>query len=133
MRASLALLTLLLALIQPSNGFFSSPPSYCRRRQAGFDRGAARLVRAAAAPAAPASTVDDKKPVAKPRSACFSSGPTRKRPGYSLASLPTQSLGRSHRAAACLGRIQLAIQHTKVDQFKSLRKENASNRPWSVR
>lgn len=53
----------------------------------------------------------------KPGIACFSSGPTRKRPGYSLAALSAQqqqqTLGRSHRAPVCLKRIQLAIQETK--------------------
>jgi phosphoserine aminotransferase len=42
-------------------------------------------------------------------------GPTRKRPGYSLASLSAQqqTLGRSHRAPLCLARIRQAIELTK--------------------
>ena len=39
------------------------------------------------------------RPAAKPRCPHFSSGPCAKRPGYSLAALETQTLGRSHRSA----------------------------------
>jgi phosphoserine aminotransferase len=38
------------------------------------------------------------KPTRKPENPNFSSGPCSKRPGYSLADLPTESLGRSHRS-----------------------------------
>jgi phosphoserine aminotransferase len=38
------------------------------------------------------------KPTLKPANPNFSSGPCSKRPGYRLASLPTATLGRSHRA-----------------------------------
>src|SRR5205085_6100687 len=40
------------------------------------------------------------KPSLRPRSACFSSGPCAKRPGWSLAALQDACLGRSHRCAA---------------------------------
>lgn len=39
------------------------------------------------------------RPDIKPANPNFSSGPCSKRPGYSLANLPTESLGRSHRSA----------------------------------
>ncbi len=45
------------------------------------------------------------KPTLKPANPRFSSGPCSKRPGYDLASLDTEALGRSHRAA--LGKEQL--------------------------
>jgi phosphoserine aminotransferase len=38
------------------------------------------------------------KPNLKPTNACFSSGPCAKRPGWSYDNLPTDILGRSHRA-----------------------------------
>lgn len=46
------------------------------------------------------------KPAVKPANPNFSSGPCSKRPGYSLANLPTRSLGRSHRSK--LGKAVLA-------------------------
>jgi len=46
------------------------------------------------------------KPHHKPRNPNFSSGPCAKRPGWQAASLPTDSLGRSHRSA--LGKARLA-------------------------
>ncbi len=39
------------------------------------------------------------QPSSKPSNPNFSSGPCSKRPGYSLASLPTEVLGRSHRSS----------------------------------
>ena len=38
------------------------------------------------------------RPSVKPANPRFSSGPTSKRPGWSLDELDTESLGRSHRA-----------------------------------
>lgn len=114
MRASLLPLLALAVLALPQSIFAAFlPPS---GRQAGFDivdRAVCSRRRLGAAAAAGSTLVDADKPVAKPRSACFSSGPTRKRPGYALGSLPTQTLGRSHRAAACMERIQLVIKQTK--------------------
>mgnify|MGYP000339047728 CR=1 FL=1 len=42
----------------------------------------------------------------------FSSGPTTKRPGWSLTGLNTDSLGRSHRAAGPKGRLKQVIDQT---------------------
>ncbi|AFU97916.1 phosphoserine transaminase [Simiduia agarivorans] len=39
------------------------------------------------------------RPETKPANPNFSSGPCSKRPGYDLAALPTESLGRSHRSS----------------------------------
>jgi len=51
----------------------------------------------------------DKKP-ANPR---FSSGPTSKRPGWSLDKLDTESLGRSHRAKQPKARLKKVIDDSK--------------------
>ena len=49
------------------------------------------------------------KPAAKPVSPLFSTGPTRKRPGWTPTALDTASLGRSHRASHPKSRIQKCI------------------------
>ncbi len=49
------------------------------------------------------------KPIHKPTSPNFSSGPCKKRPGWSLSNLSQDSLGRSHRSEVALERIQSAI------------------------
>jgi phosphoserine aminotransferase len=54
-----------------------------------------------------------RKPTQKPRHPEFSSGPCKKRPGYDLASLPTDTLGRSHRSALGKARLRRAIEDTK--------------------
>lgn len=53
------------------------------------------------------------KPTDKPSNPCFSSGPTSKRPGWSLANLPVDSLGRSHRASGPKGRLKKLIDQSK--------------------
>jgi phosphoserine aminotransferase len=49
------------------------------------------------------------KPATRPDSPLFSTGPTRKRPGWTPDALDTASLGRSHRAAHPKSRIQTCI------------------------
>lgn len=49
------------------------------------------------------------RPFLKPQNPSFSSGPTRKRPGWSLEALDLQSLGRSHRSPDGLERIRHLI------------------------
>ncbi|MGB1962703.1 MAG: hypothetical protein ACPHUB_09545, partial [Candidatus Puniceispirillaceae bacterium] len=49
------------------------------------------------------------KPAKKPVSTLFSTGPTRKRPGWSPAALEDAAVGRSHRAAGPKARIQTCI------------------------
>jgi phosphoserine aminotransferase len=53
------------------------------------------------------------KPLVRPRNPEFSSGPCKKRPGYSLANLRTDSLGRSHRSSLGKSRLKKAIDDTK--------------------
>lgn len=52
------------------------------------------------------------KPNIKPENPNFSSGPCTKRPGYNLAALNIDSLGRSHRSAIGKERLQKAITET---------------------
>ncbi|AWB67517.1 phosphoserine transaminase [Saccharobesus litoralis] len=52
------------------------------------------------------------KPSIKPANPNFSSGPCTKRPGYDLAALSTESLGRSHRSAIGKDKLKLAIDET---------------------
>ena len=54
------------------------------------------------------------KPQLRPARAHFSSGPCAKRPGYDLATLPTDSLGRSHRAKIGKTRLKDAIERTRA-------------------
>jgi phosphoserine aminotransferase len=49
------------------------------------------------------------KPATRPDSPLFSTGPTRKRPGWTPDALDTASLGRSHRAAHPKSRIQACL------------------------
>ncbi len=53
------------------------------------------------------------KPQNRPSNPSFSSGPTAKRPGWSLAGLNTLSLGRSHRAKGPKARLQKLINESK--------------------
>jgi phosphoserine aminotransferase len=52
-------------------------------------------------------------PSIKPKSPMFSSGPTKKRPGYDLQSLDTKVLGRSHRSGLGKSRLRRAIDQTR--------------------
>ena len=52
------------------------------------------------------------KPSIKPANPNFSSGPCTKRPGYNLAALKTEVLGRSHRSSIGKERLQKAISET---------------------
>ena len=54
-----------------------------------------------------------KRPVMKPKNPEFSSGPCKKRPGYSLSALRTDVLGRSHRSKLGKSRLKKAIDDTK--------------------
>jgi phosphoserine aminotransferase len=56
---------------------------------------------------------DMQKPQVKPENPRFSSGPTSKRPGWSLHNIDTASLGRSHRAKGPKARLQKLIQDSK--------------------
>ncbi|MDP3899085.1 MAG: phosphoserine transaminase [Mesorhizobium sp.] len=53
------------------------------------------------------------KPAVRPANPNFSSGPCAKRPGWSLAALRTDSLGRSHRARIGKTRLEQAIELTR--------------------
>jgi phosphoserine aminotransferase len=55
-----------------------------------------------------------KAPVKKPSNPCFSSGPTSKRPGWSIADLDTSSMGRSHRASAEKAKLKAVIDQSKA-------------------
>ena len=54
------------------------------------------------------------KPLARPSSASFGSGPTKKRPGWSLAALSDAALGRSHRSKLGKDKIKRAIDMTRA-------------------
>ena len=58
-----------------------------------------------------ASVLD--RPDARPRVPYFSSGPTTKRPGWSLDALSDAALGRSHRSAAGKAKLAEAIELTR--------------------
>lgn len=53
------------------------------------------------------------RPDARPRVPYFSSGPTTKRPGWSLDALSDAALGRSHRSAAGKAKLAEAIELTR--------------------
>lgn len=53
------------------------------------------------------------KPSAKPANPKFSSGPTSKRPGWSLENLDVDSLGRSHRAKQPKAQLKKVIDESK--------------------
>ena len=54
------------------------------------------------------------KPATKPLDARFSSGPTKKRPGWSLSALDGAALGRSHRSKAGKAKLKDAIDRTRA-------------------
>ena len=54
------------------------------------------------------------KPDVRPACPHFSSGPTAKRPGFSLQKLESAALGRSHRAKDAKAKLQAAIERTKT-------------------
>jgi len=54
------------------------------------------------------------KPATRPANPNFSSGPCAKRPGYDLAALATDCLGRSHRAKIGKARLKEAIDRSKA-------------------
>ena len=53
------------------------------------------------------------KPKTKPNNPNFSSGPTTKRPNWSLSNLESALLGRSHRSFECKERLKKVIDKTK--------------------
>ncbi len=53
------------------------------------------------------------KPTISPSNPCFSSGPTSKRPGWSVTGLSLDSVGRSHRAKGPKARIQKVIDESR--------------------
>lgn len=59
-------------------------------------------------------TMSPPKPGAKPADARFSSGPTKKRPGWSLDGLSGAALGRSHRSKAGKAKLKEAIDRTRA-------------------
>ncbi|MBI3442014.1 MAG: phosphoserine transaminase [Proteobacteria bacterium] len=54
------------------------------------------------------------RPTSKPGNPCFSSGPCAKRPGWSLDGLKGTPIGRSHRAAIGVKKIQEVIDRSKA-------------------
>ncbi|HRP12063.1 MAG TPA: phosphoserine aminotransferase, partial [Terricaulis sp.] len=54
------------------------------------------------------------KPGVRPVDARFSSGPTKKRPGWNLAALEGAALGRSHRSKAGKAKLKEAIDRTRA-------------------
>ncbi|MEL7488284.1 MAG: phosphoserine transaminase [Pseudomonadota bacterium] len=56
----------------------------------------------------------DQTPDARPARPHFSSGPCAKRPGWSLDSLETEALGRSHRSKIGKARLKEAIERTRA-------------------
>ncbi|MGF1462256.1 MAG: phosphoserine transaminase [Maricaulaceae bacterium] len=53
------------------------------------------------------------KPAIRPADPRFSSGPTRKRPGWSLDALSEAALGRNHRSPAAVAKFREAVERTR--------------------
>ena len=53
------------------------------------------------------------KPTIKPKSAYFSSGPCKKRPGWNVTKFDIDTLGRSHRAKPAKEKLLQVIEHSK--------------------
>ena len=53
------------------------------------------------------------RPETKPKNINFSSGPTAKRPGWSISTLESSSIGRSHRSSECKDKLKLVIDKSK--------------------
>jgi phosphoserine aminotransferase len=71
------------------------------------------LANARAAPAAFTMRMMATAPSVKPANPEFSSGPCKKHPGYDIAKLSKETLGRSHRSKIGKERLQLAINITR--------------------
>jgi phosphoserine aminotransferase len=54
------------------------------------------------------------KPRLRPRTSCFGSGPTAKRPGWSLAGLGDALVGRSHRSSAGKARLGELLERSRA-------------------
>jgi phosphoserine aminotransferase len=54
------------------------------------------------------------KPRLRPTTSCFGSGPTAKRPGWSLAGLGGALLGRSHRSSAAKARLGELLERSRA-------------------
>ena len=61
------------------------------------------------------------KPTEKPHNPNFSSGPCAKRPGYDVAKLKIETLGRSHRSS--VGKEALRQACTRTAEILHLRKD----------
>ena len=59
------------------------------------------------------TVMDIKKPVTRPKNACFSSGPCAKNPIFDVSKLAKAPLGRSHRAKIGKAKLKLAIEETR--------------------
>jgi phosphoserine aminotransferase len=53
------------------------------------------------------------KPTVRPASPCFGSGPTKKRPGWSLSALSDAAVGRSHRSKVGKEKLKRALDMTR--------------------
>ena len=71
------------------------------------------IFRARSSEAAGQLIMGSTKPLLRTRNPEFSSGPCKKRPGYDVGALRTDSLGRSHRSKLGKSRLKKAIEDTK--------------------